>query len=92
LVHAVNGMVGVGNVAEFVDPALLPDGKVRVAAIESENSDPANNPTLGDGLRAFSLWGYLAYQLVGAEGYRRVENADRTHVGPGPRRSTTRDS
>ena len=30
LVHAVKGMNGVTNVAEFVDPALLPKGKVRV--------------------------------------------------------------
>ena len=31
LVHAVKGMPGVGNVAEFVDPALLPEGNVGVA-------------------------------------------------------------
>jgi hypothetical protein len=48
-------MVGVGNVAEFVDPALLPKGKVRVAALDGENSDPADGLTLGDGLRAYSL-------------------------------------
>src|SRR4051794_7925845 len=83
LVHAVKGMPGVGNVAEFVDPALLPRGKVRVAALDGENSDPADGLTLGDGLRAYSLWGDLAYQLAGAEGYRRVENGDRSHVAPG---------
>jgi hypothetical protein len=38
---------------------------------------------LGDGLRAYNLWGDLAYQLAGAKGYRRVENADKTHVAPG---------
>jgi predicted AAA+ superfamily ATPase len=75
LVHAVNGMVG--NVAKFVDAALLPKGKVRVAALDGENSDTADGLTLGDGLRADSFWGDLAYQLAGAQGYRRVENADR---------------
>jgi L-alanine-DL-glutamate epimerase-like enolase superfamily enzyme len=44
---------------------------------------PADSLTLGDGLRAYSLWGDLAYQLAGPEGYRRVENSDREHVAPG---------
>ena len=83
LVHAVNGMKGVKNVAEFVDPSLLPKGKVRVAALDGENSDPADGLTLEDGLRAYSLWGDLAYQLAGPEGYRRVENSDKKHVAPG---------
>lgn len=42
LVHAVKGMVGVENVSEFVDPALLPEGKVRAVALDGENSDPAD--------------------------------------------------
>jgi hypothetical protein len=40
LVHAANGMQGVSNVSEFVDPALVPKGKVRVAAFDGENADP----------------------------------------------------
>jgi hypothetical protein len=31
-------MAGVGNVAEFVDLAPLPRGRVRVAALDGENS------------------------------------------------------
>ncbi len=42
LAHAARGMEGVGNAAEFVDPALLPAGPVRVAAFDGENADPAN--------------------------------------------------
>jgi len=34
LVHAVKGMPGVEDVAEFIDPALLPGGKVRVAVLD----------------------------------------------------------
>jgi predicted AAA+ superfamily ATPase len=81
-VHAVNGMLGIENVSEFVDSTLPPVGKVRVAALDGENSDPADGLMLGDGVRASSLWGNLTYQLAGAEGYRRVENADKTHVAP----------
>jgi hypothetical protein len=64
LVHAVQGMAGVGIVAELVDPARLPRGRVRVAALDGENSDAADGLTLGDGLRADSQWGDLAYQLA----------------------------
>ena len=45
LVHAVRGMKGVEHIEEFVDPALLPRGPVRVAALDGENSDPANGLT-----------------------------------------------
>ena len=85
LVHAVRGMVGVEveKIEEFVDPSLLPRGPVRVAALDGENSDPANGLTLEPGLRAKTLWGELAYRLAGAEGYRRVQESDERHIAPG---------
>ena len=83
VVHAVHGAEGVGNIGDFVDPSLLPNGKVRVAAFDGENSDPANGLTLEGDLRAYSLWGDLAYQLAGVDGYRRVETSDRGHIAPG---------
>ncbi len=83
LVHAVRGMPSVANISEFVEPSLLPKGKVRVAALDGENSDPANGLTLEGDLRAYSLWGELAYRLAGAEGYRRVQESDRKHSAPG---------
>ena len=46
LVHAVRGTKGVKNIKEFVDPALLPKGPVRVAALDGENNDPANGLNL----------------------------------------------
>jgi len=83
VVHTVRGAEGVGNIGDFVDPSLLPNGKVRVAAFDGENSDPANGLTLEGDLRAYSLWGDLAYQLAGVDGYRRVETSDRGHIAPG---------
>jgi len=83
LVHAVRGMKGVKGVEEFVDPDLLPKGPVRVAALDGENSDPADGLTLEPGLRAKTLWGELAYRLAGAEGYRRVQQGDEKHSAPG---------
>lgn len=83
LVHAVRGMKGVRNPKEFIDPALLPKGHVRVAALDGENSDPANGLKLEKGLLARSLWGQMAYQLAGRAGFERVRQSDETHTAPG---------
>jgi hypothetical protein len=38
LVHAARGMKGVANPGEFLDPALIPTGEVRVAAFDALNA------------------------------------------------------
>lgn len=83
LVHAVRGMKGVSNPAEFIDPKLLPAGEVRVAALDGENSDPANGLRLEGNLLARSLWGEMAYRLAGREGFERIRTSDEKHVAPG---------
>jgi hypothetical protein len=83
ITHAARGLKGVANVSDFVDPALLPTGTVRVAALDGENTDPANGRQLEPGLRAFSLWGELAYHLGGRAGYELVRNSDEKHIAPG---------
>ncbi|MCP4695624.1 MAG: hypothetical protein GY862_02075, partial [Gammaproteobacteria bacterium] len=42
------------NIAEFIDPALIPKDKVRIAAFDGENADPANGRELGRGVKAFT--------------------------------------
>jgi hypothetical protein len=83
LVHAVRGMKGVRNPDRFVDPAILPKGTVRIAALDGENADPANGLLLEPGLHAWSLWGEMAYRLAGREGYERVRASDEKHIAPG---------
>jgi predicted AAA+ superfamily ATPase len=85
LVHAVRGAGGavIPQLAEFVDPAILPTGTVRIAALDGENADPANGLTLEPGLLARSLWGEMAYRLAGREGYERVRQSDERHIAPG---------
>jgi predicted AAA+ superfamily ATPase len=69
LSHAARGAASVANIAEFVDPGLLPRGEVRVAAFDGENADPRYGRPLGGGLRARTPWGELAYALAGVAGY-----------------------
>ena len=83
LVHAVRGMKGVPSAASFVDPAILPSGPIRIAALDGENADPANGLTLEPGLLAHSLWGEMAYRLAGRAGYERVRQSDVRHIAPG---------
>jgi hypothetical protein len=83
LVHAAAGMKGVTNVAEFIDPVLVPTRAVRVAAFDGENSDPANGRPMGDGVRAHTPWGEIAYQLAGKTGYEVVRQSDEQRIAPG---------
>ena len=83
LTHAARGARDVPGIAEFVDPALLPAGEVRVAAFDGENADPANGRDLGDGVRAHTPWGEIAYALAGPEGYARVRASDERGIAPG---------
>ena len=83
LAHAARGLAGMAGVDEFIDPALLPQGPVRLAAFDGENADPANGRTMGEGVRAHTPWGELACALAGTAGYERVKNSDTSGVAPG---------
>ena len=83
LAHAATGMKGVTNVAEFLDPALVPKGKVRLASFDGENADPANGRAMGDGVLAKTPWGEIAYLLAKRDGYERVRSSDERHRAPG---------
>ena len=83
LAHAARGLSDVAGVDEFVEPALLPGGPVRLAAFDGENADPANGRTMGKGVRAHTPWGELAYALAGKAGYERVQSSDASGVAPG---------
>jgi predicted AAA+ superfamily ATPase len=83
LTHAAQGMKGVANIGEFVDPALVPSSHVRVAAFDGENADPANGRDMGDGILAFTPWGEIAHALAGVAGYERVRRSDEQMSAPG---------
>jgi hypothetical protein len=83
LVHAAAGMKYVNNISEFLDPSLVPTGRVRVAAFDGENADPANGRPMGEGVRAHTPWGEIAYQLAGKAGYEIVRQSDEQRIAPG---------
>ncbi len=83
LCHAARSGPDLPGIAEFVDPALLPRGPVRVAAFDGENADPANGRRMKEGHLAFTPWGEIASALAGRAGYDRVRASDETRVAPG---------
>ena len=83
LTHAARSAKDVETIEEFADPALLPPKRVRVAAFDGENADPANGRDMGDGVLAHTPWGEIAYALAGKEGYERVRPSDENHTAPG---------
>ena len=86
LAHAAAGLADVPNADEFVAPSLLPAGKVRVAAFDGENADPANGRSMrsgGDAALAYTPWGEMAFALAGIRGYERVRRSDEERVAPG---------
>jgi hypothetical protein len=83
LAHLAQGAAGVKNLAEFIDPALVPKRKVRLAAFDGENADPVNGRVMGDGVRAFTPWGELAFALGGKAGYEKVRRSDEERTAPG---------
>ncbi|MGH7906433.1 MAG: ATP-binding protein [Candidatus Binataceae bacterium] len=83
LVHAANGMRGVSNSAEFIDSSLVPQSRVRIAAFDGDNADPANGRKMSDDVLAFTPWGEIAYLLAGKAGYERVRRSDEEAVAPG---------
>ena len=83
LTHVAAGMPGVKNSGEFLESKLIPSGKVRIAAFDGENADPANGRAMGEGVLAFTPWGEIAYALAGKVGYERLRKSDESHTAPG---------
>lgn len=83
LAHAARNPRGVADIGEFLDTGLLPQGKVRIAAFDGENADPANGRRMGDGVLARTPWGELAYALAGKAGYERLRRSDEQRLAPG---------
>ncbi len=53
------------------------------AVIVGNKISPGVTHEKPDGTKIDTLWGEIAWQLGGKEGYRIVEEADRTHTNPG---------
>ncbi len=68
----------------FVAANLTPrPGSVRVVGIVGWDLEPRDGLSHGD-VTTYTLWGELAYQLGGPQGYALVAGSDRDRAAPGP--------
>jgi len=71
------------GVSAIFDAANMPElPKARIAVLDGIKSSP-NQPVVKDGQSIRTLWGDLAWQLGGAEGYQLVAEADASGTSPG---------
>jgi hypothetical protein len=68
----------------FVDLALIPDRPIQAAAIACQDLDPINGVYHPEtGIRTYTLWGEIAYQIGGVQGYSLLRGSDEQKVSPG---------
>ena len=73
-----------GVEAMLADASLsLPAEPVRRAVLVGQQLQPSSVARKPDGTEVRTIWGELAWQLGGAEGYALVADADRAGVNPG---------
>lgn len=86
LYHAASGKASPAHLRRFLDDhwALPQVGDIDVIGIVGSDLDPADgvrHPE--DDVTTYTLWGELAYQLGGRDGYERARKSDQTRSGAG---------
>lgn len=72
------------HLTRFPELAALPDpGPVTTVAFIGLDMDASTGAQMPDGPRVMTPWGYLAWQIGGAEAYALVAEQDRNRVAPG---------
>ena len=68
----------------FADINLIPEYAVRVAAIDGRDLDPQNGIYhASTGITTYTLWGEIAYQIGGIDGYQLLRGSDESGISPG---------
>lgn len=67
----------------FASVELLPPTQTQVAAVDGRDLDPINGITHPDGVTTYTLWGEIAYQIGGVQGYQLLQASDLSGVSPG---------
>lgn len=89
LYHAFSkGEIESETFQSIIDTIKLPKD-VNIVIIDGADYDPINGIKLENGLFAKTLWGDLAYQLNGKEGYNLIKKNDEGQVSPGAKQLET---
>jgi hypothetical protein len=83
LFHAARGKLPADLAGEFMDPGLLPSADVDQVGVFVGTSAGAQSFPAVAGVNPRTVWGYLALQLAGADGYAHVQADDEALTAPG---------
>lgn len=82
LIHAARAGTSVPNLDEFAAGIPKMSG-ARVAAFDGEAADPTNGRPLEPGVRAYTPWGEIAWQLGGKPAFDVIKPSDEARRAPG---------
>lgn len=72
-----------GYECPFIPAVLIPQpGDIQIAGVVGSDLDPSNGTEHPD-ITTYTLWGELAYQIRGADGYSLVAQSDLDKTAPG---------
>ncbi|MTF40384.1 ATP-binding protein [Cyanobacterium aponinum] len=82
--HIAKSGRNIEGLERFTDLDIIPTQAIQVAAIDGRDLDAQNGVIHQDtGVTTYSLWGEIAYQIGGVEGYQLLQKSDRTFLSPG---------
>ncbi len=89
LYHLVSGesaekLPGIDEIARKLEVTTIP--KANRAVLVGTDLGPAQKRTKPGGIETGTLWGEMAWQLGGAEGYKLIEESDKRGTSPGKER------
>lgn len=72
------------GVERFADINLVPERPIQVAAVDGRDLDPINGVYHSEtGITTYTLWGEIAYQIGGIDGYKLLRGSDEQKISPG---------
>ncbi|MGB3653964.1 MAG: DUF499 domain-containing protein [Rivularia sp. (in: cyanobacteria)] len=68
----------------FADLSVIPERPIQVAAIACQDLTPVEGVLHADtGVTTYTIWGEIAYQIGGIDGYSLLKGSDEQRVSPG---------
>lgn len=84
LYHVARGRVDPRLVSDIMPVKLMPrPDAIDIAAVVGTDLSPSDGLLHADGVRTFTLWGELAYQIGAQEGYALARQSDQDRAAPG---------
>ena len=82
LYHLASGKVSADLVSDLLTPELVPSKPIRIVPLSGSDLDPSGGMIHGP-ITTYTLWEEMAFQVDGADSYKKMEKNDRERGRPG---------